>query len=345
MLINSWKRSRIGKPLIGFEDGAKESTWSCLEPPGDMVVGKDRGRIIFNLVENGPLIWPTVEQENGTVRPKTYEELSDKEKLQAECDLKATNIFLQGLPLDQERDCKLYDKFDKFSHVKGETLYKYYLRFTQLINEINIIQMTMQPVQVNTKFLNSLSLEWGKFMTDVKLARDFHTSNYDQLYACLEQHDAHANEARLMRERFPQVQRRQGHNVVGAQSQGNASGSRGNTSGQEKIVKCYNCQGEGHMARQYGQVAQTIIHNAAFQTDDLDAYDSDCDDISSAKAVLLVNLSSCDSDFLSEVSYSDTFQNDMMNQSVQELQYSEQSPIFDYPDNKITSDSNIIPYS
>ncbi|GJU78735.1 retrovirus-related pol polyprotein from transposon TNT 1-94 [Tanacetum coccineum] len=32
------------------------------------------------------------------------------------------------------------------------------------------------------------------------------------------------------------------------------------------------------------QVAQTITYNAAFQTNDLDAYDSDCDDISSAKA-------------------------------------------------------------
>ncbi|GKA31156.1 retrovirus-related pol polyprotein from transposon TNT 1-94, partial [Tanacetum coccineum] len=39
----------------------------------------------------------------------------------------------------------------------------------------------------------------------------------------------------------------------------------------------------------------------AFQTDDLDAYDSDCDDISSAKAVLIANLSSCDLDVLFEV--------------------------------------------
>ncbi|GJW52062.1 hypothetical protein Tco_0093413 [Tanacetum coccineum] len=38
--------------------------------------------------------------EDGTVRLKTYEELSDKEKFQADCDLKATNIVLQGLPLD-----------------------------------------------------------------------------------------------------------------------------------------------------------------------------------------------------------------------------------------------------
>ncbi|GKE04296.1 hypothetical protein Tco_1396314 [Tanacetum coccineum] len=44
----------------------------------------------------------------------------------------------------------------------------------------------------------------------------------------------------------------------------------------------------------------TITHNAAFQTVDLDAYDSDYDDISSAKAVLMENLSSYDSDVLSE---------------------------------------------
>ncbi|GKB99023.1 hypothetical protein Tco_0985160 [Tanacetum coccineum] len=43
--------------------------------------------------------------------------------------------------------------------------------------------------------------------------------------------------------------------------------------------------------------------------------------------------------------YSDTSQNDMMNQSVQELHYSESSHIVDYPDNEITSDSNIILYS
>ncbi|GJR33847.1 hypothetical protein Tco_1209531 [Tanacetum coccineum] len=49
------------------------------------------------------------------------------------------------------------------------------------------------------------------------------------------------------------------------------------------------------------QVAQQIIpQNSAFQTKDLDAYDSDCNDISSAKAVLMANLLSCNSDVLSE---------------------------------------------
>nr|GEY11788.1 retrovirus-related Pol polyprotein from transposon TNT 1-94 [Tanacetum cinerariifolium] len=54
---------------------------------------------------------------------------------------------------------------------------------------------------VNTKFLNTLPLEWSKFVTDVKLVRDLHTTNIDQLHAYLEQHEYHANEVRLMHER------------------------------------------------------------------------------------------------------------------------------------------------
>ncbi|GJS51117.1 hypothetical protein Tco_0624479 [Tanacetum coccineum] len=65
-----------------------------------IVAGKDNGQIILNSVENGPLVWPTVALENRTVRPKTYEELSDKENFQADCDLKDSNIVLQGLPPD-----------------------------------------------------------------------------------------------------------------------------------------------------------------------------------------------------------------------------------------------------
>ncbi|GKD46882.1 hypothetical protein Tco_1271527 [Tanacetum coccineum] len=122
---------------------------------------RENGRMILDSVLHGPLVWPTVVQEDGTTRKKKYEELSTTEKIQAHCDLKATNIVLQGLPPGrklslQEKKCKLYDEFDKFSFVKGETLYQYYWRFAQLINNMNVINMSMRPVQVNTKFLNSL---------------------------------------------------------------------------------------------------------------------------------------------------------------------------------------------
>ncbi|GJT94362.1 hypothetical protein Tco_1089880 [Tanacetum coccineum] len=90
---------------------------------------------------------------------------------------------------------------------------------------------------------------------------------------------------------------------------------------------------------------QTIPQNSAFQTEDLDAYDSDCDDLSSPKAVLMENLSSCNLEVLFKVSYSDSYLNDMINQDVQEMQYSEQTHIDDFQDNEIHSDSNTIPYS
>nr|GFB68479.1 hypothetical protein [Tanacetum cinerariifolium] len=53
--------------------------------------------MILESVENGPLLWPTVEK-NGVTRPKRYSELSATEAIQADCDVKETNIILQGLP-------------------------------------------------------------------------------------------------------------------------------------------------------------------------------------------------------------------------------------------------------
>nr|GFB86950.1 hypothetical protein [Tanacetum cinerariifolium] len=89
----------------------------------------------------------------------------------------------------------------------------------------------------------------------------------------------------------------------------------------------------------------TIPHNAIFQTKDLDAHDTDCDDLSSVKAVLIANLSSCDPEVLFEVPYSDFYLNDILNQDAQEMTYSEQTHIVDSPYNEIHSDSNIILYS
>nr|GEZ42448.1 hypothetical protein [Tanacetum cinerariifolium] len=66
---------------------------------------------------------------------------------------------------------RFYDLLDMFSYVQGETFYEYYWRFLQLINNMHTIGMTMQQVQVNTKFLNARPLEWSKFVIDVKLAR------------------------------------------------------------------------------------------------------------------------------------------------------------------------------
>ncbi|GJX09182.1 hypothetical protein Tco_0199041, partial [Tanacetum coccineum] len=158
-----------------------------------------------------------------------------------------------------------------------------------------------------------------------------------------------------------QVQGRHGQNYSGTTYKGNATSSRGNTTnGQARVVKCYNCQ----EAQEAGKIldeeqlafladpgiladqAQTIIpYNAAFQIEDLDTYDSYCDDLSTAQAVLMANISNYGSDIILEVPNSETYLNDMDNQSVHALQDFEQSPVMDFTDNEISSDSNIIPYS
>ncbi|GKA27229.1 hypothetical protein Tco_0713397 [Tanacetum coccineum] len=61
------------------------------------MMNRQHGRMILESVENGPLIWPTIE-ENGVTRPRKYSELTHADAIQADCDVKATNIILQELP-------------------------------------------------------------------------------------------------------------------------------------------------------------------------------------------------------------------------------------------------------
>nr|GFD11506.1 hypothetical protein [Tanacetum cinerariifolium] len=75
-----------------------------------------------------------------------------------------------------------------------------------------------------------------------------------------------------------------------------------NNLGKQRIVVCYNYKGEGHMSKQCTKPKRkrdeawfkdkyVITNNAAYQADDLDAYDSDCNEINSVKIALMANLS------------------------------------------------------
>ncbi|GKC26317.1 retrovirus-related pol polyprotein from transposon TNT 1-94 [Tanacetum coccineum] len=334
------------------------------------IKGKRHGRMMLDSIDNGPLVYPTIE-ENWWTRPKKYSELTEAQQLQDDCDVQASNIILHGLLPDI-----LYNLFDKFAYVQGETLYEYYWRFSQLINDMHTIGMTMPQVQFNTKFPNALPSEWSKFVTDVKLAKIRITrkrypdplalvANSPALYNLSQslQHSADfpqldsglavptfqqgedliecTNKAMaflsVVASRFPpsnnqlrmssnprnqatiqygrvtvqQVYRRQSQSFAGARNRGIATTSRGNyAAGQPRVVTCYNCQGEGHMARQCTQPKRPrnvawfkeklMLVEAQERTEDLDNYDSDCDDLSLAKVVLMANLSSCDPEVLSE---------------------------------------------
>nr|GEU72220.1 hypothetical protein [Tanacetum cinerariifolium] len=288
------------------------------------ILNRQHGRMILESVENGPFLWPTVE-ENGVTRTKKYYELSATEAIQADCDVKATNIILQGLPP------KVY--------ASGESLRDFYLRFLLLLNDMNIYNMKLEQIQVNTKFLNNLPLEWSKFVTDVKLARDLHTTNVDQLHAYLGQHEYHENEyasqapsSTPLSITYPSndFQSSINHNVYNPSSliphveydpavHQQSEFSQPNTGLVVPLRTSSNpCQqatinnervtiqpiqgrknsmtvGVGILADP--GIAETqstqfvITNNAAYQADDLDAYDSDCDDLNSTKIALIANLS------------------------------------------------------
>nr|GEV47182.1 calcium-transporting ATPase 2, endoplasmic reticulum-type [Tanacetum cinerariifolium] len=354
-------------------------------------------------------------KENGVTRPKKYSKLSATEAIQADCDVKATNIILQRLsPKVYALKGSVYDEFDKFAYKKGGSVRDFYLRFSLLLNDMNIYNMKLEQFQVNTKSLNTLPPEWRKFVTDVKLERDLHTTNVDQLHAYLGQHEYHANEVHLMHEHtglvVPVFQKgddpidainhmmsfltavvtsRRQNSLATGMSRQYTSGSSGNNSGKQRVIVCYNCKGEGYMSKQCtkpkrkrdkawfkdkvllvqaqanGQVlhkeelefladpriaeAQStqyvIINNAAYQADDLDAYDSDYDKINSAKIALMVNLSHYGSDNLAEVHNPDNVTNNVIDQDEQAMSISEQSNIMNQSETKITSDNIIIPYS
>nr|GEV55917.1 copia protein [Tanacetum cinerariifolium] len=282
--------------------------------------GKDHGRMILNLVENGLMVWPNVTLEDGTtVRPKTYEELSKHEKLHNTCDLKAANIVLQDLPPDV---------YALVNHHKDE--------FPQMKSGLSVPTFLLGDNLI--AFLNKVMV----FMSTVFSLR-FPPTNNQLRTSSNPRNQATIQDGRIT---IQQVQGRQGQNVVGSGYQGNSSGSRGNLTRKAKTMKCYNYQDEeelvflADLGIADGSADQTFTHNAVFQTND-----SDCNDILSAAAVLMTNLSNGDPKTVSGVQYSDYAQNDMFTQSVHELQYSEQSPNVFYPDVELTSDSNVIPYS
>nr|GFA39418.1 hypothetical protein [Tanacetum cinerariifolium] len=125
------------------------------------------------------------------------------------------------------------------------------------------------------------------------------------------------------------IQGRQNSMIAGS-SRPYASGSN-EASGKQRVIVCYNCKGKGHMSKQCTKpkrkrdakwfkdkeeelefladpgMAETlsnqyvVTNNAAYQADDLDAYDSDCDELNSAKIALMANLSHYGSDNLAKV--------------------------------------------
>nr|GEU33790.1 hypothetical protein [Tanacetum cinerariifolium] len=303
-------------------------------------------------------------------------------------------MLMQGMSLTkQERECKLYDEFDKFAYKKGESLRDFYLRFSLLLNDMNIYNMKLEQFQVNTKFLNTLPPEWMDYAPSVHQQSEFSQPDTGLVVPVFQKaknfvkpsSQATINNGRVT---IQPIKGRQTSLTAGMSRQC-ASEPSGTNIGKQRVIVCYNCKGEGHMLKQCttskrkrdeawfkdklllvqaqanGQVLHeeeleflvdpgiaenqstqyVVTNNAAYQADYLDAYDSDCNEINSAKIALMANLSHYGSDNLAEVHNADNVTNNVIHQDVQTLSIFEQSNIMNQSETKITSDRNIISYS
>ncbi|GJS75836.1 hypothetical protein Tco_0725717 [Tanacetum coccineum] len=296
------------------------------------------GRMIIASVEKGPLVWPSI-TEDGVTRLKEYVELTPAEAIQADCDIKAINIILQGLPTE------IYALFTLQGTGRPDVA-EYYLRFTLLLNDMNIYKMPLEQFQVNTKFLNTLPVELhispyqsSQFLTPYQhhqystpLSSTYPTNEYQSTvhhnvysqqqsipqleYAPTtyqqQQPEFSQSDSSLVvpySERDDPIGRHTSY-VLEQQEKFTPGASGSNT---EKTIRLLFAQ-QGGQALTEEEIAfladpglpdvqnsQTVItHNAAYQADDLDAYDSDCDELNSAKLLYADNLSRNGSDALTE---------------------------------------------
>lgn len=204
-------------------------------------LGKENGENILRSVDEGPMQIGTTRDvistaEDGSVthgidRPRTYHDLSEAEKKRYDAHIRASNIVIQGLPKDvyklinfntdakavwdnvkmllsgseltkEYRESQLYDEFEHFKMNPGENIIDYYVIFHKLVNDMRMIRMTMPNIQLNSKFVNNMSPEWDRFVTAVKLNKGLRNTNYEQLFAYLQQHEKHAVFDRQLREKL-----------------------------------------------------------------------------------------------------------------------------------------------
>ncbi|GJZ85789.1 retrovirus-related pol polyprotein from transposon TNT 1-94 [Tanacetum coccineum] len=227
---------------------------------------REHGRMILESVEHGPLIWPTIE-ENRVTRTKKYAELSATEKIQADCDLKATNIFFK---IDSGLAVLVFKQGD------------------DLIDDINKMMSFMSTVvtshfpSTNNQLRNSsnprqqATIHDGRVTIQPVQGRQLHLEDHMERQC---PKPKTKRDATWFRDK-----------VLLVEAQGSG-----------KVLNVEELEFLADPGIAEGPVTQTVItHNAAYQADDLDAYDSNCDDFSIAKAVLMANLSSYGSDVLSE---------------------------------------------
>nr|GEV31377.1 hypothetical protein [Tanacetum cinerariifolium] len=296
------------------------------------MMNRQHGRMILEAVKHGSLIWPSIE-ENRVTRPKKYSKLSSTEAIQADCDVKATNIILQGLPpevyalVSNHKVAKeLWERIQLL--MQATSLTKQEREYSGLI--ILVFQKSDDPINAINHMMSFFN-HIMSFLTAVVTSR-FPTTNNQLRNSSNPRQQATINNGRVT---LQPIQGRQ-TSLADGTSRTYTQRASGNNSEKQRTVICYNYKGEGHMSKQCTKPKRkqdeswfkdkTIItDNAAYQANDLDAYDSDCDELNTAKVALMANLSHYGSDALDEINMDNKSVNDTLTAELE--RYKEQVKI------------------
>nr|GEV45536.1 hypothetical protein [Tanacetum cinerariifolium] len=245
--------------------------------------------MILEFVENGPLLWPSIE-ENGVTRPKKYSELSATKEIQADCDVKETNIILQGL---------LPEVYALVSnHKVTKELWE---RIQLLMQGTSLTKQERELFQKGADPINAIN-HMMSFLTAV--VTSWYPSTNNQL-----RNSSNPRQQATINNGKVTVQPIQGRQIYMAAGEGHMS---------KQCTKPKKKRDEAWFKDKY-----VITNNVAYQADDLDVYDSDCDEINYAKISLMANLSHYGSDNLGESQTETTTDSNIItySQYVNESQY------------------------
>nr|GEU89256.1 hypothetical protein [Tanacetum cinerariifolium] len=198
-------------------------------------------RMILESVVNGPLIWPMIE-ENGVTRLRKYYEFSPTDAIQAYCDVKATNIILQGLlfefyALSQQYSTNqsstplltTYPSNDYQSSVR-HSVYSPQPSIPQLEYAPTINQQPQQP--------EFPRLDSGLTVPVFKQGDDpIDATNH--MMSCL---------SAVITSPYPTTNN-QLRNLSNPRTY--TPGASRSNSGKQRIVNCYNYKGDGHTSKQF----------------------------------------------------------------------------------------------
>ncbi|GJY91876.1 hypothetical protein Tco_0507658 [Tanacetum coccineum] len=163
---------------------------------------REEGELMRNSIDDCPFKQKEIDDPNnaGKKMYKPIKDLSTKDRDQYYANIKVMNYILQAIPND------IYNPVDACEDAQGmwqrfaakacESLTSVYERFSTLVNNINQNKVKLKEIAINTKFLNSLQHEWGKYVT---LTRQYHTlitEHFDKLYDYLSQSEHHVNDSR-----------------------------------------------------------------------------------------------------------------------------------------------------